>query len=179
VSGPRCAAPGSNLGDDEATANTDAETDAAIERALRLTFVTTTVVTIASLSTVIDADYILVLDGGRVAAWGSPADLLERALRAPSTSWSATWGLLRRPHCGPLRPPSAPRCQFVCEGPCMSSFMAPKTPPHERVRRVEGEDSRTPTPRVCAGVPKATSRSFRSSCCCHVGRQCVQHAIRK
>eukprot|EP00897_Mesotaenium_endlicherianum_P001433 jgi/Mesen1/1317/ME000013S00812 len=65
---------------DEATANVDLETDALIQKALRETFTSATVLMIAHrMDTIIDADKIMVLDHGHLAEFGSPAKLLEKA----------------------------------------------------------------------------------------------------
>ncbi|KAI8918708.1 hypothetical protein BC831DRAFT_482842 [Entophlyctis helioformis] len=62
---------------DEATASVDHSTDAKIQSTIRTEFSNATVLTIAHrLSTVADYDSILVLDGGRVAQYGSPHALL-------------------------------------------------------------------------------------------------------
>ena len=64
---------------DESTSACDGATDAAIQVALRHHFAQATVLTIAHrLHTVEASDYVLVLDGGRVAEYGPPADLLAR-----------------------------------------------------------------------------------------------------
>ena len=64
---------------DEATSAVDTETERAIQRALaRLSEGRTTLVVAHRLSTVKDADTILVLEDGRVTERGSHADLLER-----------------------------------------------------------------------------------------------------
>ena len=63
---------------DEATACVDPESDRVIQQAIRSTTRGTTVLAIAHrLPTIIDYDKILVLDHGRVAEFGSPADLLR------------------------------------------------------------------------------------------------------
>mmetsp|Transcript_14439 Transcript_14439/g.30303 ORF Transcript_14439/g.30303 Transcript_14439/m.30303 type:complete len:430 (+) Transcript_14439:1-1290(+) len=63
---------------DEATASVDGETDALIQRMLRSRFVGTTLLTIAHrLNTIMDYDVILVIDAGRCAEFGTPAELLE------------------------------------------------------------------------------------------------------
>jgi len=65
---------------DEATANVDPATDAAIAAAVRTHFADATVVTIAHrLGTVIDADVVLVMGGGRALEFGHPHELLTRA----------------------------------------------------------------------------------------------------
>ncbi|AHH20233.1 ABC transporter, permease/ATP-binding protein [Nocardia nova SH22a] len=67
---------------DEATASVDAATEAAIQAALdRLTVDRTTVVIAHRLSTVRDADRIVVLDQGRTAESGTHTDLLARVGR--------------------------------------------------------------------------------------------------
>lgn len=64
---------------DESTSACDAATDAAIQAALRTHFKAATVLTIAHrLHTIADSDAVLVMDGGRVAEYGPPADLLTR-----------------------------------------------------------------------------------------------------
>lgn len=63
---------------DEATASIDLETDALIQQSLREEF-TCTILTIAHrLITVIDYSRILVLDGGRVVEFDTPANLLRK-----------------------------------------------------------------------------------------------------
>ena len=56
---------------DEATAAVDAETDAAIQKVMRVEFATATVITVAHrLNTIMDSDYILVMSDGRAAERG-------------------------------------------------------------------------------------------------------------
>ena len=56
----------------------DYETDARVHRILRTEFRGATVITVAHrLSTIMDSDYVLVMDDGRVAEYGSPASLLS------------------------------------------------------------------------------------------------------
>jgi ABC-type multidrug transport system fused ATPase/permease subunit len=63
---------------DEATASIDGETDSFIQEMLRTRFKETTLVTIAHrLNTIMDYDLILVMDAGRAAEFGPPAELLE------------------------------------------------------------------------------------------------------
>jgi ATP-binding cassette, subfamily C (CFTR/MRP), member 1 len=63
---------------DEATASIDAETDQRIQLAIRTEFRDSTCVTIAHrIHTVMDADRILVMDGGRVVECDAPAALLR------------------------------------------------------------------------------------------------------
>lgn len=63
---------------DEATASIDGETDAFIQRMLRTRFPNTTLVTIAHrLNTIMDYDYVLVMDKGRAAEFDSPDKLLS------------------------------------------------------------------------------------------------------
>ncbi|KAI0758152.1 P-loop containing nucleoside triphosphate hydrolase protein [Fomes fomentarius] len=64
---------------DEATSAIDFETDAVIQRSLREAVgKDVTVLTIAHrLQTIVDADKVLVLDSGRLAEFGAPADLLR------------------------------------------------------------------------------------------------------
>ena len=63
---------------DEATANVDEDTTKLIMETIRKVFKHATVITIAHrLATVIDADLIVVLDGGRVIEAGRPGVLLH------------------------------------------------------------------------------------------------------
>ena len=63
---------------DEATAATDGETDAFIQRMLRTRFQDTTLFTVAHrLHTICDYDLVLVMDEGHAVELGSPAELLE------------------------------------------------------------------------------------------------------
>jgi len=64
---------------DEATSSLDGESEAAVQRALaRLMAGRTTIVVAHRLATVVDADRIVVLDGGRVVDVGRHADLMAR-----------------------------------------------------------------------------------------------------
>jgi ABC-type multidrug transport system fused ATPase/permease subunit len=64
---------------DEATANVDLDTDAAIQTAIRTAFRAATVITIAHrLATVIDSDVVVVMHAGGVAEAGHPHELLQR-----------------------------------------------------------------------------------------------------
>lgn len=71
--------PSSILVLDEATAAVDVETDASVQAALRGgAFRDRTVLTVAHrLNTVLDSDRIVVLERGRVAEVGSPAELMK------------------------------------------------------------------------------------------------------
>lgn len=63
---------------DEATSNLDPESERAIREALRSLIKDRTVFVIAHrFSTVLDADRILVLDGGRIVGWGKHEELME------------------------------------------------------------------------------------------------------
>ncbi|KAJ2304587.1 37S ribosomal protein, mitochondrial, partial [Coemansia sp. Cherry 401B] len=63
---------------DEATAAIDNETDTIIQESIRTEFKDCTVLTIAHrLNTIIDSDMILVVDGGRLAEYDTPQNLLE------------------------------------------------------------------------------------------------------
>ncbi|KAI9189655.1 Transporter of the ATP-binding cassette (ABC) [Blastocladiella emersonii ATCC 22665] len=62
---------------DEATAAMDPASDAAVQDTIRTQFTDCTIITIAHrLQTIIDYDYVLVLDAGRVAQFGSPHELM-------------------------------------------------------------------------------------------------------
>ncbi|KAJ2081447.1 hypothetical protein H4R24_002328 [Coemansia sp. RSA 988] len=62
---------------DEATAAIDNTTDAIIQQTIRSEFMDCTVLTIAHrLHTIIDSDMILVIDGGRLAEYDTPQNLL-------------------------------------------------------------------------------------------------------
>ncbi|KAJ2556689.1 hypothetical protein EV175_001836 [Coemansia sp. RSA 1933] len=64
---------------DEATAAIDNSTDAIIQESIRKEFKHCTVLTIAHrLNTIIDSDMILVVDGGRLAEYDTPQNLLAR-----------------------------------------------------------------------------------------------------
>ena len=64
---------------DEATAHLDSESEAAVQEALRLTLAGRTSLVIAHrLSTVRQADQLLVVDGGRIVEQGTHHELLER-----------------------------------------------------------------------------------------------------
>jgi len=64
---------------DEATAAVDAETDAAIQKVMRVEFAQATVITVAHrINTIMDSDYILVMADGRAAEFDKPKTLLER-----------------------------------------------------------------------------------------------------
>jgi ABC-type multidrug transport system fused ATPase/permease subunit len=63
---------------DEATAFMDHETDVFIQKTIRTVFQHTTILTIAHrLRTIVDYDYILVLDNGRIVEHGRPSELLS------------------------------------------------------------------------------------------------------
>ena len=69
---------------DEATSSCDAETDDIIQTALRNEFSCTTLIIAHRLKTIMDSDMILVLDGGKVVEYDSPANLLKD----PTSSFS-------------------------------------------------------------------------------------------
>ncbi|EFJ52174.1 ABC transporter [Volvox carteri f. nagariensis] len=63
---------------DEATSNVDNSTDSLIQRTIRTAFKDCTVLTIAHrLHTIVDSDRILLLEGGQLGEFGSPAQLLR------------------------------------------------------------------------------------------------------
>lgn len=63
---------------DEATSNVDNATDGLIQTTIRSAFADCTVLTIAHrLHTIIDSDRILLLDGGQLSEFDSPANLLK------------------------------------------------------------------------------------------------------
>lgn len=65
---------------DEATASVDLETDQLLQNALKRSFRDATIIAVAHrLDTVIDSDFILVLDQGKVAEFGHPKELLSKA----------------------------------------------------------------------------------------------------
>lgn len=64
---------------DEATAAVDLETDDLIQKTIRSEFADCTVITIAHrLNTVMDYDFIMVLDAGRVVEFEAPAELINK-----------------------------------------------------------------------------------------------------
>jgi ABC-type multidrug transport system fused ATPase/permease subunit len=64
---------------DEATAAIDHETDQKLQRVTREAFAESTVVTIAHrLDTILDSDRILVLEGGEMVEFASPAELVKK-----------------------------------------------------------------------------------------------------
>jgi ABC-type multidrug transport system fused ATPase/permease subunit len=63
---------------DEATAAIDAETDESIQKVLRIEFAGATCLTVAHrLNTIMDSDYILVMDDGKAAEFDTPQNLLK------------------------------------------------------------------------------------------------------
>jgi ATP-binding cassette, subfamily B, bacterial len=67
---------------DEATSNLDVATEARVQEALRrLRKGRTTIIIAHRLSTVVEADHIAVIEGGRVVEVGPPGDLIERGGR--------------------------------------------------------------------------------------------------
>jgi ABC-type multidrug transport system fused ATPase/permease subunit len=64
---------------DEATASTDAATDARVQRALRAAFAGSTCLTVAHrINTIMDVDKVAVLGGGRLLEQGAPQELLRK-----------------------------------------------------------------------------------------------------
>jgi len=64
---------------DEATASVDADTDARIQRVMRTEFKNSTCITVAHrINTIMDSDYILVMDDGRVAEFDRPKELISK-----------------------------------------------------------------------------------------------------
>jgi len=63
---------------DEATASVDADTDARIQRVMRTEFRDATTLTVAHrINTIMDSDYILVMDDGRAAEFDTPGALMQ------------------------------------------------------------------------------------------------------
>ncbi|CAG2062087.1 unnamed protein product [Timema podura] len=63
---------------DEATANVDPQTDALIQKTIRLKFADCTVLTVAHrLNTIMDSDKVLVMDAGRMVEYDHPYKLLQ------------------------------------------------------------------------------------------------------
>ena len=63
---------------DEATANVDVETDALIQRTLRLKLRRSTVLSVAHrLNTIIASDLVIVLQEGRLEQFGKPSELID------------------------------------------------------------------------------------------------------
>jgi ATP-binding cassette subfamily C (CFTR/MRP) protein 1 len=64
---------------DEATASVDADTDARIQRVMRTEFKESTCLTVAHrINTILDSDYILVMDDGRAEEFDTPDFLLQK-----------------------------------------------------------------------------------------------------
>mmetsp|Transcript_40055 Transcript_40055/g.94049 ORF Transcript_40055/g.94049 Transcript_40055/m.94049 type:complete len:488 (-) Transcript_40055:503-1966(-) len=64
---------------DEATSSVDVETDLRIQRIMRTEFIDATCIIIAHrLNTIMDSDYILVMDDGRAAEFDAPSNLVKR-----------------------------------------------------------------------------------------------------
>ena len=64
---------------DEATASVDADTDARIQKVFRSEFNNATCITVAHrLNTIMDSDYVLVMDDGRAAEFDKPSNLLSK-----------------------------------------------------------------------------------------------------
>jgi len=64
---------------DEATASVDADTDARIQRVMRTEFKNSTCITVAHrINTIMDSDYILVMDDGCVAEFDRPKELISK-----------------------------------------------------------------------------------------------------
>ena len=64
---------------DEATASIDNDTDALIQRMMRVDFRDRTTITIAHrLHTILDSDRVLAMDGGRIAEFDAPKALLRK-----------------------------------------------------------------------------------------------------
>jgi len=64
---------------DEATASVDPETDAKIQRLFRTEFQSSTCITVAHrINTIMDSDFIVVMDNGRAVEFGSPTSLIQK-----------------------------------------------------------------------------------------------------
>ncbi|KAI8322463.1 P-loop containing nucleoside triphosphate hydrolase protein [Martensiomyces pterosporus] len=76
---------------DEATANVDHETDAAIQRVILSDIQGTTVISIAHrLQTIIGYDKVAVVDDGKIVEFGAPLSLLRRHLEGQNAGGTAT-----------------------------------------------------------------------------------------
>lgn len=70
-----------NLGwkETNVTLSTDADTDARIQKVFRSEFNNATCITVAHrLNTIMDSDYVLVMDDGRAAEFDKPSNLLSK-----------------------------------------------------------------------------------------------------
>lgn len=66
---------------DEATASVDVETDRLIQKTIRSSFRSSTVLTIAHrLETIMDSDRVAVMSGGQLVEFDAPSRLLENPL---------------------------------------------------------------------------------------------------
>ncbi|SDY33568.1 ATP-binding cassette, subfamily B [Lysobacter sp. yr284] len=104
---------------DEATSALDAHTEGEIQRELRQAAQGRTALVIAHrLSTVVDADQIVVLEAGRIAERGDHAELLAAGGR-----YAALWAMQQRRPPGPAPAPSddgAPSARYADEHPALT-----------------------------------------------------------
>ena len=71
---------------DEASSSVDVESDAVLQRAIRVEFARSTVLTIAHrVHTILDSDHVMVMRDGRVAEFATPSELLAD----PSSEFAA------------------------------------------------------------------------------------------
>jgi ATP-binding cassette subfamily C (CFTR/MRP) protein 1 len=81
---------------DEATAAVDADTDARIQKVLRLDFATATCLIVAHrIHTIMDSDYILVMKDGQAAEFDTPRNLLQSEKRTSQSGDEGAGGLFR------------------------------------------------------------------------------------
>jgi ABC-type multidrug transport system fused ATPase/permease subunit len=110
---------------DEATANLDNETDAAVQDAIRTTFSESTVIIIAHrLQTIMDCEQVVVMKGGHIAETGHPHELLSKYF-GQDMSASSSSGLLAEMDKDPSKaPPRESLAGMVREtGPLMTAFL--------------------------------------------------------
>lgn len=98
---------------DEATANVDVETDALIQKTIREEFANCTVIAVAHrLHTIIDGDGVMVLDGGKLVEFDSPAKLLMK----PKGVFTSTEYVEIKLGCASMDESYDCVCQSICLG---------------------------------------------------------------